>query len=150
MIIGDVPIGLLNGRITQVNKFILSAAVVFFSSSAYAQDITDHYKDVIMKKPYQVEVCTDRAVSGDRSGDMIKGAILGGILGNNIKGEKDGGLAGAVIGGMLGHSNSTATGGTRRSCSVETRYEEERQRVYSHSTIVFTYQGRMHSVRFQK
>ena len=134
-----------------MNKFLVSAAAVaFFSVPAYAQDITDHYKDVIMKKPYQVEVCTDVSVSGDRSGDMLKGAILGGILGNNIEGEEQGGLAGAVIGGMLGHANSNATSGTRRSCSVETRYEEERQRVYSHSTITFSYEGRTHTVRFQK
>ena len=134
-----------------MNKYLLSAAaVVFFSGSAYAQDITDHFKDVIMKKPYQVEVCTDVSVSGDRTGDMLKGALLGGILGNNIKGEEQGGLAGAVIGGMLGHANSSATAGSRRSCSIETRYEEERQRVYSHSTITFSYEGRTHTVRFQK
>ena len=128
-----------------------SSLMLLSATSVHAQsNITDHFKDVIMKKPYQVEVCTDVSTSGDRSGDMLKGAILGGILGNNIKGEENGGLAGAVIGGMLGHANSNATGGTRRSCSVETRYNEERQRVYSHSTITFTYNGRQQTLRFNK
>jgi len=39
---------------------------------------------------------------GASAGDVITGAIIGGIIGNNIKGEKGGGAAGAVIGGILG------------------------------------------------
>ena len=137
-----------------MNKYLIAAAGMFLSVSVaptvFAQDVTDQDKDVIMKRPYQVEVCTDRSVSGDKSGDMLKGAIIGGILGNNIKGEKDGGLAGAVIGGMLGHANSNASGGTRTVCSVETRYQEERKSVYSHSTVRFVHEGREYNVRFQK
>lgn len=115
-----------------------------------AETVQDHFKDVIVKKPYQVEVCTDSAVSGDKTGDMLKGAIIGGILGNNIKGEENGGLAGAVIGGMLGHANSNAKGGTRHVCRVETRYNEERQTIYSHSTVTFYHEGRQHTLRFNK
>ena len=110
----------------------------------------DHYKNVINKSPYNVEVCYDRTVSGDKTGDAVKGAIIGGILGNNIKGENNGGAIGAIIGGMLGHSNSTATGGTQRRCVMETRYKETSARVYSHSTITFSYEGRTHRVNFQK
>ena len=77
--------------------------------------ITKHYKTVIDRKPYVVEVCEDRAVSGDRSGDMLTGAIIGGIIGNNVtKNVENGGAVGALLGGMLGHNNSTATSGTRR------------------------------------
>jgi len=89
-------------------------------------------------------------VSGDKTGDALKGAIIGGILGNNIKGEKDGGAIGAIIGGMLGHSNSNASGGTKRVCQVETRYSEESRRVYSHSTISFIYEGKSYRVNFKK
>ena len=99
--------------------------------------IQDHYKNVIHKKPYSVEVCYDQQTSGDKTGDAIKGAIIGGLLGNNIKGEQDGGAIGAVIGGMLGHANSNATGGTRTVCNVETRYNEERQTIYSHMHYYF-------------
>ena len=42
--------------------------------------ITDHYKTVIKQSPYNVEVCRDVSVSGDKSGDMLKGAIIGGII----------------------------------------------------------------------
>ena len=118
-------------------------AFTFIANSVKADtQVQDHYKNIIYKTPSQVEVCYDRQVSGDKTGDAIKGAIIGGILGNNIKGEKDGGAIGAIIGGMLGHSNSGATGGTKRVCQVETRYSEESRRVYSHSTISFIYEGK--------
>ena len=81
---------------------------------------------------------------------MIKGALLGGLIGNNIKGEQNGGAAGAVIGAMLGHSQSKATGGTQRRCQWETRYNETRQTVYSHSLVTFTHDGKTHQLRFQK
>ena len=126
-------------------------AFTFIANSVKADtQVQDHYKNIIYKTPSQVEVCYDRQVSGDKTGDAIKGAIIGGILGNNIKGEKDGGAIGAIIGGMLGHSNSGATGGTKRICQVETRYSEESKRVYSHSTISFIYEGKSYRVNFKK
>ena len=126
-------------------------AFTFIANSVKADtQVQDHYKNIIYKTPSQVEVCYDRNVSGDKTGDALKGAIIGGILGNNIKGEKDGGAIGAIIGGMLGHSNSNASGGTKRMCQVETRYTEESRRVYSHSTISFIYEGKSYRVNFKK
>ena len=126
-------------------------AFTFIANSVKADTtVQDHYKNIIYKTPSQIEVCYDRNVSGDKTGDALKGAIIGGILGNNIKGEKDGGAIGAIIGGMLGHSNSVATGGTKRVCQVETRYSEESRRVYSHSTISFIYEGKSYRVKFKK
>lgn len=46
----------------------------------------------------------------DPTGDMLTGAIIGGIIGNNIKGENGGGAAGAVLGGILGHQNAKKKG----------------------------------------
>ena len=97
-----------------------------------------------------MEVCYDQQVSGDKSGDMLKGAIIGGIIGNNVGDIKNGGAAGAILGGIIGHNNSTATGGTRQVCRVETRYTETPMTVYSHSTVTFTHNGKTYTVRFQK
>ena len=89
-------------------------------------------------------------VSGDKTGDTIKGAILGGIFGNNVGAIENGGALGAVVGGMLGHKNSNATGGVRTVCKQETRYTEERRTIYSHSTVTFTHDGKSYTLRFQK
>ena len=114
-------------------------------------EVTEHFKQVYHKTPHNVEVCYDQKVSGDKTGDALMGAIIGGIIGNNVtKNLPDGGTAGAIIGGMLGHQNSDAKGGTRRVCREETRYTESQERVYSHSTISFLYNGKIHKVRFQK
>ena len=88
-------------------------AFCFVANAVKADDTTvrDHYKNIIHKKPYSVEVCYDQQVSGDKSSDMITGAIIGGIIGNNVtKNLPDGGTAGAIIGGLLGHQNSNASG----------------------------------------
>ena len=91
----------------------LSALQFCICTRTYYQD---HYKTIIDQKPYHVEVCKDVSVSGDKSGDMLKGAIIGGIIGNNVGNIENGGALGAVLGGMLGHNNSDAQGGTKRVC----------------------------------
>ena len=131
-------------------KSLLIAPFFLLPSVAVANEIVDHNKIIIEQKPYTVEVCRNETVSGDKTGDALKGAIIGGILGNNIKGEENGGAIGAVIGGMLGHANSGATGGTKRVCSSETRYQESSRSVYSHSSITFEYQGKIYTLKFTK
>ncbi len=114
-------------------------------------EVTDSYKTIVNKSPYSVEVCSDVHVPGDKSSDMLTGAIIGGIIGNNVtKDLPDGGTAGAIIGGILGHNNSNATGTTQRRCTMETRYNEEYQRVYSHSSIKFVLDGITYTLRFKK
>ena len=126
-------------------------AFTFIANSVKADTtVQDHYKNIIYKTPSQVEVCYDRNVSGDKTGDALKGAIIGGILGNNIKGEKDGGAIGAIIGGMLGHSNSNASAGTQRVCRYETRYNEVSKTVYDYSVVKFWYQGKEYRIKFRK
>jgi len=118
---------------------------------AHEPNVTDYNKSVINQVPYKVEVCRDVTTSGDRTGDTLKGAIIGGIIGNNVtKNVDNGGAVGALLGGMLGHSNSNASGGTKRVCNVETRYKEESLTLYSHSKITFEWMGRIYTVQFQK
>ena len=111
----------------------------------------DHYKAVIRRTPQVVEVCSERKVSGDKTGDAVMGAIIGGIIGNNVtKDLPDGGTAGAIIGGLLGHQNSTASDGTQLVCNKMTRYKESMENIYSHSTITFRSNGKNYTVRFNK
>jgi uncharacterized protein YcfJ len=130
---------------------IAASATFAFTGIANAQTtVTDHYKTVIERDSYNVEVCYNKEVSGDKTGDTLKGAIIGGIIGNNVGNVDNGGAIGAVIGGMLGHNNSDATGGTKRVCQMETRYNDNPKEVYSHSIVSFSYEGKNYTLRFVK
>ena len=137
------------------HTFVIASVIGFgvgFSGTAHAHSKTaqDHYTSVIQKEPYYVKVCEDVAVSGDKTGDTLKGAIIGGIIGNNVGNVENGGAIGAIIGGMIGNNNSDAKGGVVRQCRTEQRFNEVVKQVYSHSTIRFMHDGRWYTVRFQK
>ena len=85
-------------------------AMMALSSTAYAHDaqVTDINKNVINRVPYNVEVCTNVTSGGDKTGDTLKGALFGGILGKVITKKDNGAAAGAVLGGIIGHDNSDA------------------------------------------
>tara|TARA_R110001592_G_scaffold54587_1_gene166867 strand:+ start:495 stop:935 length:441 start_codon:yes stop_codon:yes gene_type:complete len=143
----------LNVAIVGTALALIAMPVQAFSSNSTNGTVRDHYKSVIQQQPYQVEVCQDVSISGDRTSDTFRGAILGGIIGNNItKNMPDGGTAGAILGGILGNMNSDARGGTQRQCSLQTRYNEVQQNdIYSHSTITFTdSNGKQHTLKFRK
>lgn len=135
--------------ITSATAFLLAFSGVA-NADTVRGEVTDHYKTIIDQKPYKVEVCKDVTVSGDKTGDALKGAIIGGIIGNNVGDVENGGALGAVIGGMIGHNNSNATGGTKRVCSVETRYQESSREVYSHSIVRFWHDGQRIELKFHK
>ena len=133
---------------------IMASALCGLTGIANAEttnaSIMDHYKTVIERDPYNVEVCYNENVPGDKTGDTLKGAIIGGIIGNNVGNVENGGALGAVIGGMLEHNNSDATGGTKRVCRLETRYNDTTREVYSHSTITFFVLDKKYTLRFEK
>ena len=123
------------------------------STTAFAANVQDVNKTVIQQMPYQVEVCGQQHYSGDKTGDTIVGSIIGGVIGHQIgngKDRKNNRNIGAVLGGIVGHSNSNATGGSRQVCNIETRYNETRVGIYSHSIATFMHNGRQYTVRFQK
>lgn len=131
----------------------LGSALVL-STSVNAQTIQDHYKTVTKKIPNTERVCEQKTVpvygtithDQPNSGEsIIIGSILGGILGNNIKGENNGGAAGAVIGGLLGNAHANKKRQSHdvvgyqnvNQCRNITTYTTETKDVYSHSTITF-------------
>ena len=124
--------------------YSLAALAVMGTGVVKAETTQDHYKQVIIKKPYTVEVCTEGNGKSDLN-NFLNGAIIGGIIGNNIPGEKGGGALGAIVGGAL---NTESNKGNQ--CRKETRYEEEYREVYSHSTVTFKHNGREYTLRFNK
>lgn len=131
-----------------LKKLLLTSAIVSFTMAgnglAQAQTVQDHYKNIIIKKPYSVQVCTQGNGKSDLT-NLLEGAIIGGAIGNNIPGEDGGGAMGAIIGGLLNSENNKG-----QQCRTETRYDEEYQNVYSHSTVTFYYNGRQYTLRFNK
>ena len=145
----------ISATILGLTSFFLVFA--FFAASAKAdgndslKNIEHHFLSVIEQTPYSVEVCKKVRVDGDKTSDTLTGAIIGGIIGNNVtKDLPDGGTAGAILGGILGHMNSDAKNETKRVCSIETRYKETSKKVYSHSTITFVLDNRKYTLRFQR
>lgn len=125
-----------------MKKYLLAMAML--PSMAFAETTQDHYKQVIVKKPYTIEVCTEGNGQSDIT-NFLEGAIVGGAIGNNIPGEKNGGAIGAFLGGVLNAEKNKAP-----QCRKETRYEEEYKEIYSHSTVTFIHDGRQYTVRFQR
>jgi len=122
-----------------------------FAGTAHAEVVKDHYKTVIQKTPYYVEVCQDVVVGGDKTGDALTGAIIGGVIGNNVtKNVDNGGAVGALLGGIIGHNNSKAKSRVETQCRREQRFNESTKEVYSHSTVSFLHNGRSYTLQFQK
>jgi len=129
----------------------ICVGVGFLSGVAHAEVVKDHYKSVIQKTPYYVEVCEDVVVGGDKTGDALTGAIIGGVIGNNVtKNVENGGAVGALLGGIIGHNNSKAQSRVETQCRREKRYNETVNEVYSHSTVSFLHNGKSYTLKFQK
>jgi uncharacterized protein YcfJ len=91
-------------------------------------------------------------VGGSRTEDIIGGAIIGGIIGNQIGDSKGNGAAGAVIGGLIGNNAGKKQGvvGYRKENRCETKYNYTTEEVYSHSTITFYDNGKKYTLRYNK
>lgn len=136
------------------NILIVAGIVALFATTANAETVRDHYKNVIEQTPYSVEVCKDVQIRGQAStGDTVFGALLGGVIGNQFgggKGKDAATILGAIVGADVANKNSNKSGGIQRQCQIETRYEERQREVYSHSTVTFSTEGKQYTVKFQK
>jgi uncharacterized protein YcfJ len=148
-----------------MNKIVIGAIVAAILIAVFFQQaradtvnahIQDHYKSVVQQKPHNQQVCSEVYVPNRNTvgpDNMLSGAIIGGIIGNNVtKNLPDGGTAGAIIGGILGLQNEKNAGGSYQTrCTTRTSYTETQSTVYSHSTITFTdNNGIRRKIRFVK
>lgn len=148
-----------------MNKIVIGAIVaailiaVFFQQAradSVNAHIQDHYRSVVHQTPHNQQVCSEVYVPNRNTvgpDNMLSGAIIGGIIGNNVtKNLPDGGTAGAIIGGILGLQNEQNAGGSYQTrCTTRTSYTETQKSVYSHSTITFTDStGTRRTLRFKK
>jgi len=112
--------------------------------------IEDHFKTDVVYEPYIVRVCDNRVVGGDKTMDTVRGAIIGGAIGNAITKDTEGTAAGIILGGLIGHDKSDNIPTIKNVCTNETRYDEYERTIYSHSTITFEHEGRRRTLTFIK
>ena len=81
----------------------------------------------------------------------LEGAIIGGVIGNNVtKNVDNGGAVGALLGGMIGSDrkrNNQQIVGYRQEQRCSTSYTTQQQQVFSHNDIVVDVEGLTVSAR---
>ena len=136
--------------------------LALISSPAFGQEpeVQDFYKSITKTIPHTTTECNtvDVPIYGntDKTGDILGGAIIGGIIGNNVIKGDGAGAAGAVIGGLLGSEHGKNRKGNIigykqvTNCKDIINYSTETKEVYSHSVVTFYHEGRMYRVKFNK
>ena len=84
--------------------------------------------------------------------------IIGGVTGKVISGNDKGAAGGAVLGGLVGADRGSKTKSERvitgyrnkRVCENVTSWENQKERVYSHSIIRWTENGMTNTLEFQR
>jgi len=127
--------------------------------------IEDHYKTMTRQIPSTERICrtVDVPVYGQvqgqaSTGDVLAGAIIGGVLGNQVGGGS-GKDAATVLGAIVGADVANKNGSTREEitgyrreerCENRTTYTSQTESIYSHSTITWYENGRRVSLEFQR
>ena len=127
------------------------------ASKAYTED---HFKTVIKQSPYTVEVCKYVQVPYGQKKEFDKesaiiGGIIGGVIGNQFgkgSGKEAATGVGALTGAIIGGNKDKGPEGyrTEEQCTMQTRYKEVEQEVYSHSTVTFWHEGQRIELDFHK
>lgn len=105
-----------------------------------------------------VPIYETRQRQGNAAGGALLGMIIGGATGKALTGKDDGAAAGAIMGGIIGADQGSRPKteqvivGYRKekSCTDEVVYRDVPKKVYSHSTLVFTMNGKRYKVDFVK
>lgn len=106
-----------------------------------------------------VPIYETRQVHGNNNagGNALLGMIIGGTAGKVITGNNNGAAAGAVIGGVIAADQSrTRTENVivgyrkEKSCTDDVSYQEKPKKVYSHSILMFTIDGKQYKINYNK
>tara|TARA_B100000929_G_scaffold244831_1_gene202915 strand:+ start:121 stop:594 length:474 start_codon:yes stop_codon:yes gene_type:complete len=151
-------------------KYILAivTGMFLFSSMAYGNTsyeregpieahIKHFYKTETVQLTQTNRVCNERDIpiysTKDKTGNIIIGSILGGIVGKQV-GDDDGATAlGAILGGAIANAdaekNKTIVGYKRVTvCEDNPTVTTEIRKVYSYSIIRFLVNGRYQNIKF--
>ena len=152
-----------------MKNFALSLAVAsLLSVSAQADQIVAEIEDKFVNKVrnvpvtteqcrvHQIPVYADVAPPRDQFGDILIGATIGSVIGNELSDQHGAGALGGVIGGKIAHDRAQAQSrqvvGYRNEerCELVRVYEREYVEEYSHSYVTFQVDDRRHRIRFTR
>jgi len=137
---------------------VTNAIAEQYNVTGVVKSVNPVYKTVSQQIPTQSCNTVDVPVYGNNgsSGSSVfgldlEGAIIGGVIGNNVtKNVDNGGAAGAIIGGLLGSQNKRNNQqivGYRQEQRCSTSYSTQQQQVFSHNDIVVDVEGLTVSAR---
>jgi len=123
--------------------------------------LTHHYKTVETQNRVSNRTCSEVDVpiysntGKAQTGEVLGGAIIGGILGNQVGGGK-GKDAATILGAILGADFANKKGGEKTIvgykrttvCEDNPTFVTETTEVYSHSTIRFADGNRQYDIKF--
>lgn len=137
----------------RLTKFSFFVVLMLLASNVFAATdvvVKDFYRTETVYDPYTEEVCREVVSGGDKTRDTVKGAVIGGAIGNAIGKDTEATAAGIIIGGLIGHQGSDAVPHVRMSCTTETKYRTSTNKIYDYSTVTFTQNGERYTARFVK
>jgi len=153
-------------KIILTSLFASSICFPAFAAERVSGQVQDHYKTVyntvevvdrqceIVDVPVYGTRQTER--QGGSGGNALLGMILGGAIGKGLTGDDKGAAAGAIMGGVIGADKGSKPKTeqyikgyrSEQSCSDVVTYVNKPNKVYSHSTVRFTSDGKWYKLDF--
>lgn len=126
--------------------------------------IEDKFVNKVRKIPVTTEQCrvhevpiySNAATQRDEFGDILIGAAIGSVIGNELSDQHGAGALGGVIGGKIAHDKAQTPSRqvvgyrSEERCELVRVFEREYVEEYSHSYITFQVDGRRHRIRFTR
>ena len=144
--------------------FILTMWIVSINATAdqVVAEIEDKYSTKVRNIPVTTEQCrtvnvpiyAGTAAKKDQFGEMVLGAAIGSVIGNEISDDKGVGTIGGIIGAKIASDNAQSNDqeivaySEEERCETIRSYEKEYVENYSHSYITFELDGRRYRARF--
>lgn len=137
---------------------VTNAIAVQYNVTGVVKSVNPVFQTVSQQIPTQSCNTVDVPVYGNSGsqgssvfGLDLEGAIIGGVIGNNVtKNVDNGGAVGALLGGMIGSDrkrNNQQIVGYRQEQRCSTSYTTQQQQVFSHNDIVVDVEGLTVSAR---
>lgn len=134
--------------VAMAGAFAVTAKAESYAVSGVVTDVQPQYSNVANRIPQQSCSVVDVPVYGNNNNSVfgldLEGAIIGGVIGNNVtKNVENGGAAGAIIGGLIGSQNKKNNNivGYRQEQRCNTTYTTEYTQQYNGSIITVDVNG---------